>query len=334
LEALVAASKVYNLLPNTTIAIEAIQKPVCSRQWARDFSNIKTRDSDPRPSVGLHGTQPIRSINLAPLTTINSRIKRPKELSRVAAFSCLALFESGHCDVNLDLLKDVMALSSGDSIYVAAPLLCDPYEVRKPYELLRVVGNIGRPGITMLVPPANPLVRQVGPECWNIVTYAEFDGKQEDSFQGTTMHLSFTEYNQPINIGVHGAQDAEVFVLESVLSVHDHGRWVADLDLLHALESFELARAEPAKACTHSAGQLPSIRIIAIDSWEEFLDATGSVSVARARGNWVARLSLTAIGVGNQCAYKEGGVVVCPEKFCWKCFEALGNDFENKVFIQ
>jgi len=101
----------------------------------------------------------------------------------------------------------------------------------------RVIGNIGGPGITMLVPPANPLIREVGPENWNVVTYATYDGKREDSFQGTSLHLSFTGYNPPIVIGEHGAQDAEVYILESAVSVHDHGKWVADLDVLKALRA-------------------------------------------------------------------------------------------------
>jgi hypothetical protein len=156
-------------------------------------------------------------------------------LDRKSTFSSVAAFESGHCDIAPDLLSGVMAVSSGDSIFVAAPLLCDPIEKPMAYELRRILGNVGQAGITMLVPPSNLLIRSVGPEKWNVINHTDFDGKDEDNFKGTSLHLSFTEYNPSVNLGLHGAQDAEVFMLESIVSVHDRGMWIADLDILGVL---------------------------------------------------------------------------------------------------
>ncbi|KAH8750494.1 hypothetical protein F5882DRAFT_369451 [Hyaloscypha sp. PMI_1271] len=332
LKALVAASKVYEPFPHTTIAIGIIRKPVYKRQWASEISE-KPEISQLSPGI----TQAPLDNVLAPLSGTQSGRIPANVLSRAATFSCLTLFESGHCDVNPHALKEVMALSSGDSIYVATPLLCDPIEMKSPHEMRRVIGNVGRPGITMLVPPANPLIRKVGPENWNVVTHASYDGKREDSFQGTTLHLSFTGYNPPIVIGEHGAQDSEVFILESLVSVHDHGKWVADLNVLEALGSKTLARINgtPVEICPHKTEELPRIALTAIDSWEEFLDLPSKPSVVRACGNWVARLSLAATGIRQRSGTKAGRILLCGDKFCWKCFEdsqiSVG---QNDVFIQ
>ena len=333
LNALAAASKVYEHFPDVTIAIGIIEQPIYIRSWATVISKrletlqtVLSTTADQSESI------------LAPLGGTESGLLPATMLSRAATFSCLTLFESGHFDVDPSVLTEVMALSSGDSIYVAAPLLCDPLETTYPYEMRRVIGNIGRPGITMLVPPANPLTRKAGPENWNVITHAGYDGKREDSFQGTTLHLSFTGYNPPITLNEHGAQDADVFLLESVVSVHDHGKWVADLNVLKALGSIFLARIDQNSAgiCSHKKNELPRTRLIAIDSWEEFLDLPTSPSVVRACGNWVARLSLAVASI-NQCSGANANrrIMLCNDSFCWICYE--GKQYhvkQNDVFIQ
>jgi hypothetical protein len=328
LKALAAAAKVYQHLPSTTVAIGVIEEPVYSWHWTNDPKATELPTAKPQPPDSDRLFPRHRRNVYNPLSSL-----LPRPLSLTETFSCVALFESGrgHCNIKPDLLQGVMALSSGDSIFVAAPLLCDPSEILEPYELRRIVGNIGRAGITMLVPPANPLIRSIGPESWNVLNHADFDGKSEDSFRGTTLHLSFTEYNPPIHLGNHGAQDDEVFILESVVSVHDHGRWVADLDIIQALKSPLLHHlAEPPELCSHVAGEPPSTKLTSIDSWEEFLDRAENVSIARAHGNWVARLSLVSIGISQGVT-----VVVCPSRVCWKCdLSSKADDFKGEVFIQ
>jgi hypothetical protein len=53
---------------------------------------------------------------------------------------------------------------------------------------------------------------------------------------------------------------------------------------------------------------------VVFDSWEEFLEGSEDVAVARAHQNWQARLSLTCIAV--QRGYR---VFVLPRSVCWKC---------------
>jgi hypothetical protein len=288
------------------------------------------KDKENIPSFGqvsnLAGARQTHDKNdlasLAPLATAATRQSHANEFSRAAAISCLVLFEPGHCDVRLDHLGGVMAVSSGDSIYATAPLLCDPWEKKKPFEFRRVIGNIGMPGITMLVPSTNPLIRKVGPENWNVVSFATYDGKRQDNFGGTTLHLSFTGYNPPVTLADHGAQDSEQFILESVVSVHDHGKWVADLDVMQGPGSDRLFRILrlPSGSCQHETSHLPNTGLIAIDSWEEFLDLPHKGTVVRACGNWVARLSVAAIGIRLIAGSKEGRILACGEPFCWKCY--------------
>lgn len=293
LQDLAAAYQVYRLLPGATISINVIKRPVHSWHWSTSFG------SDPAQGSlgGLH----------------------VRILDRHSTLSCVALFESGHCNIRPRTMSRVMALSTGNSIFVVASLLCDPIESTKPYELRRIIGNVGRPGITLLIPPSNPLIRSVGPECWNILTYAMFDGKLEDSFRGTSLHLSFTEYNPTVIHGSHGARDDEVFMLESIVSVHDRGRWVADLDVLQALESLEgrrLIGTDIVQSCVHESSNVAGMNLTSVDSWEEFLDPPETSSVVRAYGNWSARLCLVTVGI-----QKDLNVLLCPDKFCWKCYE-------------
>ncbi|RKL31444.1 hypothetical protein BFJ72_g11078 [Fusarium proliferatum] len=164
-------------------------------------------------------------------------------------FACIALFESGSLAVSPDNLSNVLAIATGDSIFIAAALLCDPAEGALPSEVRRVWGSIGKPGIAMMIPPKEPQIRDVERD-WRVVSHNTFDGKLEDSFQSTTLHLRFTDYVLPIHVGSHGNRDFEVYFLESVVSIHDHGDWVADLDILGQLNN-PLLRIL-GKSCLHT----------------------------------------------------------------------------------
>jgi len=59
------------------------------------------------------------------------------------------MYESGRLHIGPEELEEVMAMSS----------LCDPSEVPAPYEVRRVIGNVGGAGIAMLIPPEDPRVR-------------------------------------------------------------------------------------------------------------------------------------------------------------------------------
>jgi hypothetical protein len=250
------------------------------------------------------------------------------KLNRSQAFACIAMFDSGTARVDPSTLHRVMAMSSGNSIYVATPLLADPFSQYGGHEIKRIIGNIGRPGIAMLVPPQSPRLRRSdGESSWKLVNHNEFDGKKENCFGATSMHLSFTGYEAPVSLDSQGLQDVEVYLVESVISVHERGEWVADLDVLGMLEQSKmLKRYEKRTSCSHSCSSRSGynrdiIRLTAIDNWDELLDSPLGAGIVRANANWTARLSTTVAAL-----QKGHPVCIINGDACWECMR------DNRIF--
>ena len=85
----------------------------------------------------------------------------------------------------------------------------------KDYEIRRVIGNIGRAGIAMMISPQAPRIRSAEKESWEQINHTPFDGNPEDCFENISLHLSFTQYTLPIDTRTHGAQDTKTFLIES-----------------------------------------------------------------------------------------------------------------------
>lgn len=199
------ATEVYNSLPGATISIGVLDQTLIRTKWA------------------------ICLLRGVPSNADNFRLD--------IKFSIIAMFESGTLDIDLSEMSAVMAIASGNSIYVVSALLQDPSE--PDYSIIRLLGNLDRPGVVMLVPPQAPLIRSVDHSSWRLINHYPFDGELEDSFKDTSLHLSFTEYEVPLKVLV-GAVDAEASMLETLVSVHDRGkvRLVGDfLPPFHILSS-------------------------------------------------------------------------------------------------
>jgi hypothetical protein len=219
-------------------------------------------------------------------------------------FSCIAMMETGKVNIGLDDFEGVFALSYGNSIFIKSYLLGDTDVYQSGNGVTRIVGNIGRPGLSFLVPPAaEPLIRPLSLD-YRAVNYEPFDGKNEDNFNGTSLHLILTSHKFPLEYGETGIFDHQVFLVESVISVHDAGQWVADirvpirpgLDMeghsrVIDRDSFLLASCEHGNDDKQDALGYFSTA----DTWEEVLDSPPSVAVIRAQKNWPARLALFAI---------------------------------------
>ncbi|KAH7007233.1 hypothetical protein EDB80DRAFT_764269 [Ilyonectria destructans] len=296
LRAMATVEKIYKLLPSSSIALEATSLPLHKMPWvpkSLEMDNIFA---------------PFRFAAFP--------------LSIGQTFSCIALFESGSTTVDPTSLQQVMAMATGDSIYIAGVLLCDPHERCQAYEVRRVKGSVGKPGIAMLIPPKDPRVRDVESD-WRVVTHSPFDGRLEDSFQSTTLHLQFTDYVLPIDIGAYGYRDTEVYFLESVVSVHDHGKWIADLDILRQLSSKSLYIFSD--KCSHKEPRVTSPfvgnpKFTMMDNWEEILEHPANASIVRSSDNWLGRLAATVL-----CLQLNYPTVVLPNRFCWDCLiEACG----------
>ncbi|KAE9377592.1 hypothetical protein N431DRAFT_478802 [Stipitochalara longipes BDJ] len=290
LKALAAAAEVYKLLPNATIDLGISTRPIHESLWATSTSKLTSAGG-----------------NSLELEAFSEKLDRPR------TFACIASFESGSSNIHPSLLAKVMAMSSGNSIFVAAPLICDPIEKPVDHEIRRVIGNIGRAGISMLIPPQDPRIRKLSTERWNLINHLPFNGKLEDSFSDTSMHLSFTTYTQPISVGLHGLQDSEAYYIESVISIHDRDKWVADIDVLQTLESPLFSRHADTRPCSHGIENCNYKGLVSFDNWEELIDREQMSGIVRAKGNWVARLAATAVSV------KQGhNTVVLGGLRCWE----------------
>jgi hypothetical protein len=255
-------------------------------------------------------------------------------LSLSQAFAALCMLESGSLDIDPEDLQRVFAISSGESLYIAAPLLCDPGTEHPPYAIRRVIGNVGRPGITLMIPPASPEVRNADPEHWNLVNHNEFDGKLEDGFQSTSLHVRFTGFVLAVDVGRHGSQFREVSFAEAVISVLDSGNWVADIDVLESLGSGSLMRIQKSRECKSGGVEsMPAFDSVAIENWDEILDPPTEPAVFKTRGNWQARLAAVSI-----CISLQHRVLLFQNHRCWSCADkaARGEDYleaPNPVFI-
>ncbi|KAF5646896.1 uncharacterized protein FTJAE_1894 [Fusarium tjaetaba] len=247
-------------------------------------------------------------------------------------FQILAHLMCGY-DIHQSVIPSrIMGLSFEDSIIVPASLVHDPGE--KAPRFIRILGNIGRPGLTLLVAPANPMLAPLDEGVWRISNLNRFNGKAEDMLSTTSLHLSFTDWSQPLSSrGASGGRDVQCALMEAVISIKDSGQWVGDVDILKALESdmIHVARLDP--FCSHARGTLPQNHMHSIECWDELRDCPEEQLVIRASGNWVARLaavSYLAQKMGTK-DMRTSRIFICPDNICWACREAKSN--MDDIFI-
>jgi hypothetical protein len=278
-----------------------------------------------------------QSLRLAKWIPRHDVRKNESSLTLPQVFACVAMFDSGTCNLDPEELSQVFALSSGNSLYVAGSLLCDPYKKRSPADIQRVVGNIGRAGITFLICPPEVKLREADPEKWMAINHNPFDGKLEDYFQETSIHLSFTEYEIPITVEGKSrhAIDREVVLVESLLSIYDRGAWVGELDVFSALsnniyrlECYEEHRVDSESQSTFDviSRNYPQLVAIGIENWDELIEAPKTRPIAiKAHKNWLARVAVTAI-----CRNNGFLPIVVPEHPCWACCAKLISQHSNQ----
>jgi hypothetical protein len=176
------------------------------------------------------------------------------------------------------------------------------------------------------------MVREINPNSWRMNSCHPFDGTTSRSFDGTSLHLSFTEYHVPLFDGSRGSHDNQMSFLESVISVRDKGQWVADVDpLLLINPPSGLRRLGKRITCNHSTEWNQVEDVVAVNSWDELLDSPDGVFVVRAGDNWVARLALTLVAYQRlQQTSTDFAVTVCPNDVCWFCTQ---QSFRRHAFI-
>lgn len=296
LRALATITNIYKMLPNATVSLEVTSQPLHEAPWAQE-AEIQAEKGTVTQKTAHRSFSALR-------------------MDWASTFSCIVFLESGLLKIPPSCFNNVVALSVRNSIYIAAPLLCDPSENPASFEIRRISGNVGKPGIAMLVPPHDLRIRDLQYEDWQLVTHAPFDGQRSDSFHQTSLHLSFTGCTFPINTQSYGNRDIEIYFLESVVSVHDRGKWVADLDILSNLQSSNILRQSI--SCSHEpSSEGPIIQdsdFTMVDTWSEILDRPRNAAIIRSSGNWIGRLATTALSIQMGC-----DTIVGSEKFCWRC---------------
>ncbi|KAG7006607.1 protein transport protein sec72 [Physcia stellaris] len=313
LKVLCTIVNIYEHLGDATVAMTLTSSKLYNVKWMPehypDDPNDDSKSTQTKKSGNDLGEWSRSKINIV-------HAFEPLDLDLASTFACIVMLESGNIDLSSAGLQAVMAMSAGDSLYVATRLLADPAST-PAFKITRIRGNVGRAGIALLIPPDQPRTREIEPDNWNLINHDEFDGTVTDSFQSTSLHMSFTEYVLPIDTGLHGVRDTEIYFLETVISVHDRGRWMGDLKILPVFEDFLFRVIKTDKStCTHTdkTGLPEEEELISIDSWYEFLDRPAGPVVFRARGNWMARLAAASMSV-----VKGHLTLVFGEDLCWRC---------------
>ena len=299
LAALAAAQEVFNELPNAEVDLAVVSRSLCQAKWAQEF-----------------------------------RLLPDFVMTRASTVACICMFESGELNLQPEDLEDVMAVSSSNNLYASEVLFCDPYESPPAHAFRHVVGNVGKPGLVLLLSPRNSIFREPDLESWKMVNHAPFDGRFEDNFASTSLHLCLTGYEQPVNINDHGDRDSVVHFVEAAVSAHDRGLWHADLDLLR-LSRRNWSRCLAAD-CPHDEEQAADVSRVAdfasIDNWYEVLDPPRNPAIVRSQGNWIARLALSAIP-----SPEYQNLTVITNKHCCACIDYhrkhLSDGKTNPIFL-
>ncbi|KAI0551917.1 hypothetical protein F4679DRAFT_581981 [Xylaria curta] len=250
--------------------------------------------------------------------------------------STLSYLVAGHDIPYSKIPANIIGMSIGDSIFVPEKLLDDPMIGVRRNSFTRILGNIGKPGFTMFFSVENPITATQDTTFWRVADPQKFDGTAVNMFYDTSMHLSFTNWERPIEgFSPRGNQDIQLNLMESVISIRERGKWIGDVDLITALKSHVIYHLPPQGSCDHSVTESPDVHMTSIESWAELREFHAGNAVVRASGNWLARLATTAYLA--QCAEKRQGrverVTICPPKVCWRCLEEYIKQFPANIYI-
>ncbi|KAF5980432.1 hypothetical protein FCOIX_4816 [Fusarium coicis] len=318
--------------------IHSITRPKRRKTTGKDASAFDFWTGDPS-STAIYKKQVENSLQIEPpITTLDDpplESCSPMTLADYGSpihFQILAYLMCGYDIHHSAIPSHIMGLSFEDSIIVPASLVHEPG--KKVSHLTRILGNTGRPGLTLLIAPANPMLAPLGEGVWRIANLNRFNGKPEDTLSTTSLHLSFTDWTRPLGSGgASGSRDVQCALMEAVVSIKDSGQWVGDVDILKALESdmIHLARLDP--FCSHARGTLPQNHMHSIECWDELRDCPEEQLVIRASDNWVARLAAVSY-LAQKMSTKDmrsSRIFICPENVCWACREAESN--MDDIFI-
>ena len=295
LQAVHEAEQIYSYLRGARVDLQVTSHTLSLSKWWNNFSY----------SIGESDTRDLCNI-----------------------FSCIALFETGVIDVDPATIGEgIIAMCNANSIFVASELLLDPTAEVPPVPVERMTGNIGKPGLAFLITPPNPKIGQVDSKSWNVIDHKAFDGSHTDSFTSTSLHLSFTGFELPLDLGQRGIREVPALFIETAVSVYDRGQWIADLDIMKSCKSW--AGLKPTRPCSHPRYEKTDANLftplVCIDSWKEFLDPPLQNSIVRARSNATARLATASLALQQ---YRK--VLIMPKDECWHCLSLTIDEIADR----
>ena len=230
----------------------------------------------------------------------------PSDERLCLAFSCLAYLQTGEFDIEAQSFTNAIAIAYEDSIFVAEKLLIDPCDAIENDSVRRIIGNIGKSGLAVLVPrkyircyamldtrtndeiAPEPIMRK---DELKLVHYCPFDGHLIDTFASTSLHLKFTGSETPISTASLGEVQPESMMLETLIQVYDRGNWIADIDVLSALKSVPSVFVRWPSLLLDFEQRRQYETLVSIDSWDELLDTPPGNAIVRASGNYLARIA-------------------------------------------
>lgn len=323
--ALLFATSIYENMPGATIDIGAVNFALHKSFWAQmkdarhpDPTTPGPHTSDPATLDPHYSDPEILASGLYDCHgRVNNRLERTRKTAKSFAF--IAMFESGEFNVDPTTFKGVFALSTGDSIYVASALLQDPTTNPIVRPVSRVLGNLGRPEMVLLIPPSNSRLEPYDRSSSRLVNHDSFDGQVLDCFRLTSLHLSFTDFEMAVDIGNRGLRDSRLLFVEALISINHRSKHIGDIDILSIFASPYLVNKD--QSCEHSTTAASGgdeyeeyKELVSIDSWEEFVDFPNCKAIFRASNNWQARIAAAAAS-----AQLGRRFVILPPKPCLKC---------------
>jgi hypothetical protein len=140
LTALFMASQIYSTIANPIIDLTVTSSSLYNAKW---IPQIRKTLTNSKRGSHLHSL-----------------------LTRENSLSCIAMFETGFLNIEPSDLMNAMAISYGNSLYVSEFLFCDPFSPPLDHVIRRVIGNIGKPGLVLLLSPQAPKVGEAGLDKW------------------------------------------------------------------------------------------------------------------------------------------------------------------------
>ncbi|RSL65974.1 hypothetical protein CEP53_003509 [Fusarium sp. AF-6] len=204
--------------------------------------------------------------------------------------------ETGDQDLDPRTLGEVMALSVGDSIYSLSTLFSDPHTEpqtvlsdnisdTKGTCIVHTFGNLGKYGISLLIPPPELKIRKLDYGQWNVINHGVWDSTTADSFGEISLHLFLTEYRVPYTTDHHGNRDIQAFFFQEAATLGRRSHVLLRVPKLCKHDVVGSKGRPPLKRQEESQEESFAKDISCVDSWCELMDKPDRPVHVRSRGN-------------------------------------------------